>query len=699
MKISPLLLLPVFLICSTAKSGQPVYDIPKIDGVSIDGNGADWGESGFRVNALASETGQVRDPQDLDAKFRLGWDEQGLLVWVTVRDNQVTVADEPQSLSQKDSIELFLGSKAGEPHYFEVVAGPGADSKSAAIPPFLIDHSRPPLTAKPKAEVVSTRTADGYQVEARLPWENLSITPKSGMELGFQLYVNDTDNRGPQLALTWFPRHRTSTSPKAMQQIRLAAKPSPAVITAQRTSLDQGRPRVDIFGTKELLGKKITVTSKGETIATGKFQELTGRATASFLIPRSAAEISCAGAGSNEVDFSNLDDLVSNGIKSAALVFKPSVFSGEKFPPCDFDQPAEMEKSLGKCTFTPTFYDAEYHEVKTASKPGLYGAIVEVKTSGGEIFKRYVTLYRTPENLDWKLAKIHVQSAEFPPELGLNPATIAEQTKNVGDFFRDEMRTGLNHGSSAAIQFAALAGTKVNAATPKDLNRPYILNQKWWYGLKKQTGNIRTDYYVHLPAGYEKDPARKWPLILFLHGSGERGYDIKSVQDTGLPHDLDRKPDFPFIVIAPQCSPGEWWSPLELNDLLDRVETSYRVDADRVYLTGLSMGGFGSWLLATEYPHRFAAVVPICGGGDPDDVQCIKDLPIWVFHGAKDEAVPVQRSMEMVEALKKIGGNVKFTVYPEAHHDSWTQAYATPELYDWLLQQRRNSTGNGPPAE
>jgi predicted peptidase len=102
------------------------------------------------------------------------------------------------------------------------------------------------------------------------------------------------------------------------------------------------------------------------------------------------------------------------------------------------------------------------------------------------------------------------------------------------------------------------------------------------------------------------------------------------------------------------------------------------------------MGGFGSWTLAAESPSRFAAVVPICGGGDPADASQLKDIPIWVFHGGKDPTVPIQRSQEMVDALKKVGGNVKFTIFPEAGHDSWTQAYAMPELYDWLLQQHRN---------
>jgi predicted peptidase len=123
--------------------------------------------------------------------------------------------------------------------------------------------------------------------------------------------------------------------------------------------------------------------------------------------------------------------------------------------------------------------------------------------------------------------------------------------------------------------------------------------------------------------------------------------------------------------------------------LLDEVQSKYKVDPDRVYLTGLSMGGFGTWETATQYPERFAAIVPICGGGRPYTVARLKNLPTWVFHGEKDNVVPIKRSEEMVDALKKAGGDVKFTRYPEAGHDSWTETYNNPELYDWFLKHTR----------
>jgi predicted peptidase len=200
---------------------------------------------------------------------------------------------------------------------------------------------------------------------------------------------------------------------------------------------------------------------------------------------------------------------------------------------------------------------------------------------------------------------------------------------------------------------------------------------------------VRLDYLLYLPTDYNKDPNQKWPLILFLHGIGERGTDPNKVAATGLPQILKDKKDFQFVVVSPQCPPTTWWRPFDLNVLLDDVLDRYRVDRDRVYLTGLSMGGFGSWDLVGTSPDRFAAVAPMCGGGNPTAVRRFRSLPFWVFHGDADPVVPVKMSDDMVEALKQAGADVKYTRYPGVGHDCWTQSYNNPELYTWFLSHVR----------
>jgi predicted peptidase len=210
---------------------------------------------------------------------------------------------------------------------------------------------------------------------------------------------------------------------------------------------------------------------------------------------------------------------------------------------------------------------------------------------------------------------------------------------------------------------------------------------------KKITKTLHLEYLLFLPKDYGQDPKKKWPLVLFLHGAGERGDSLDLVKVHGIPKIVEEQSDFPAIAISPQCPQDGWWgAELQLDaleGLLDQVKKKYRVDPDRVYLTGLSMGGYGTWALAMRQPKRFAALVPICGGGDSTQACLLKDIPTWIFHGAKDDTVPPEESQRMYDALKACGGEVRFTLYPEADHLSWVPAYADPALYEWLFQQRR----------
>ena len=204
---------------------------------------------------------------------------------------------------------------------------------------------------------------------------------------------------------------------------------------------------------------------------------------------------------------------------------------------------------------------------------------------------------------------------------------------------------------------------------------------------------VSIPYLLFAPSSYADDE-RRWPLLLFLHGLGESGDgNLQLVKKHGPPKMVDREADFPFVVVSPQCPQPKSdfpraWQADQLIQLVDHVAGTMRVDSSRIYVTGLSMGGYGTWRLAAKYPQRFAAVVPICGGGDIRTAERLAKLPIWCFHGAKDNVVPLAESERMVTAVQAAGGNVKLTVYPESGHDSWTETYNNRELYQWLLRQR-----------
>ncbi|MBG90163.1 MAG: phospholipase [Verrucomicrobiales bacterium] len=235
----------------------------------------------------------------------------------------------------------------------------------------------------------------------------------------------------------------------------------------------------------------------------------------------------------------------------------------------------------------------------------------------------------------------------------------------------------------------------------------------------KDGDSVELQYLRYIPQAYDAKTKRKWPLILFLHGAGERGDDLDRVAIHGPPQLVSENSPVPknespeakkrrigsmqflrqnFVVISPQCPADEIWNPHHLSALLDDVVDQLRIDKKRIYLTGLSMGGYGTWDLGLRQPGRFAAIAPICGGANTitpllnrwnaKRKEQQKHFPIWVFHGAKDTVVPMEESDRIVKLLTGYGNkNIKLTIYPEAGHNVWTETYANPDLYRWLLSK------------
>ncbi|MCG8409534.1 MAG: prolyl oligopeptidase family serine peptidase [Phycisphaerales bacterium] len=211
--------------------------------------------------------------------------------------------------------------------------------------------------------------------------------------------------------------------------------------------------------------------------------------------------------------------------------------------------------------------------------------------------------------------------------------------------------------------------------------------------LKMPDGQDRK-YAIYIPPQYDDDPNHKWPVIISLHGSGECGRDGIKQTRVGLPRYIARNRNkFPFITIMPQAH-TLWFRGDDANAvlvILEAVSGEYRIDRDRTYITGFSMGGFATWELTMIRPDIFAAAVPICGVGNKAFVSNIKDLPIWAFHGRLDQNVPVSGSREPIEALRRLGANPSYTEYPTVAHKSWDRAYSSKRLWRWLLKQRRGA--------
>lgn len=250
-------------------------------------------------------------------------------------------------------------------------------------------------------------------------------------------------------------------------------------------------------------------------------------------------------------------------------------------------------------------------------------------------------------------------------------------------------------GSAFAVLILAVTGS-ARAAEPVPLEK-----------LVFEEGGKKLPYRLLKPLSVADD--LKYPLVIFLHGAGERGTDNEKQLVHGVPQFAAKanREKYPCFLIAPQCPDGKKWvevdwsadshslpkDPGEVGTLtLALIESAIKklpVDPKRVYVTGLSMGGYGTWDLAARRPDLFAAVAPVCGGADEATAEKIKAVPIWAFHGAKDTAVKPARSRNMVAALEKAGGKPKYTEYPDVGHNSWDPAYKDPAFYTWMFAQKR----------
>jgi len=210
--------------------------------------------------------------------------------------------------------------------------------------------------------------------------------------------------------------------------------------------------------------------------------------------------------------------------------------------------------------------------------------------------------------------------------------------------------------------------------------------------LECNNGNITFGYYLYCPQNFDEE---KLPLIVFLHGAGERGNgttELEKVKVHGLPKYLSEGKEYPAIILAPQCPQGMVWNNLifALKELIDNIIESYNVDTDKVSISGISMGGFGTWEMGISYPELFSAIAPVCGGGMSWRCENLKNMPIWAFHGDMDDVVPLKNSVEMVDAVNKIGGNAKLTIFHNVGHNSWEETYTATNVVEWLISKNKS---------
>ena len=706
-----ILLLAAAALLAGCAQPRAAYDIPRLGGVTVDGQAEDWDDGGFRVEAMARK-GEVAPPDDLLPTARIGWDEQGLLLLVQVTDDIAAEHESQDRLWARDSVEIFVSAGVGSPVRYQLVASSGADATRGGKLRQRFYEFRQGADSLPKltAEVASTTSGASYVIEARLPWSNLAAEPEPGGTVGFQLFVNDSDDAPGKDKALWFPRdHGGHKDLNAMYALRLAGHASPPVTAAAMAGFHrQSRSRLDVLAVPEAAGQTAELRRGGKTLAKAKLTAEAGWATGTLDFPLpppgrpyGPLVLHVGGKPTAIVDLPDADAMRARAFAEAELRFTP-VFTGEALPEIDFRCPGWAEQLSGGYEIEATYFGTDGGKVTHAERPGRYGARVVITPKRGEVIEEHITLYRAPRGIRWWEWEWTDFAGTLPAGLGVSPDVARARREDIAEAMKWLLSEATDRNAHIASLIADLSERAAGDTLVCQRSNAYASHAKWWYEVGKRHGFRKPlRYAAHLPEGYDSDTARRYPLILFLHGAGERGDNIELAGKHGVPDILKHTEDHLAIVLWPQCPKGRWWGDYayDLADLLAAFQKEYRVDADRVYVTGLSMGGYGSWTLAAHFPDRFAAVAPICGGGDPRDAARLTDVPVWAFHGAKDGTVPLRRSEEMVEAIRAAGGKrVSLTVYPEAGHNSWSATYADPRLYEWLFSNIRHGLKRNPPS-
>jgi hypothetical protein len=374
-------------------------------------------------------------------------------------------------------------------------------------------------------------------------------------------------------------------------------------------------------------------------------------------------------------------------IASQPVVAGSAIFHADEFPLPDFLNKDLVQAALGSYTLKTRYFDATWNEVQRPTAPGRYGALVEIHFPSGASDIRRMTLFKTAAPYH-PVADPYEFTLQFPVAFGLSKEIASREGWNANQIINRMLDNEARQSDLCAVLVATLHDFAKDPARWHGFNYWHV-QESWWAVLDQKLG-LAQDYQhvVTLPENYDHDPSTRWPLLLFLHGTLECGNDLSKLQDQGPLGQINRGHSLPFIVVTPQCPAGNSWNPEKLLMLVERMKTSHHVDSNRIYVTGLSMGGFSTFDMAACYPDKIAAAAPLSAGENPDIVDRLKSVPLWIFHGAEDQIVSPQSSREIAERLKAMGSEVRLSVYPGVGHEGWDKIYADPALYDWFLSHR-----------
>ena len=623
----------------------------------------DWTKAGLPITVFQAE-GPFLPSREFSARARLGWSHEAMLMHVDVTAPHVTEWPDPDRLYEGDSVEFMFRRPGTDQQLFQAVVSPGTSSSHREARVRLFDYRAPEQrqAVRPEAFVSRTISKNGYGLTIALPWSLIGAQPNPGELVGAKVTVNHVEPGRLRSRLTWTGNDNRNDfwNPPVVRLDETSGEPNPlqAWVTWDDNLVD---------------GAAYLMSTSGKAGAPVVFTSSDGHQSRATLLKdgdRSVAQIRIAGPRPGEAlpsftvgaveetvqavvpDIQALrlsrfrsgasSESGSRGSPTTALSARPAIFTTSEFPPTGYPDIRYIEKLVGPVQLKTAFFNAAGDQVSRADQPGRYIAKVDAQNSEAS-FTSYLTLFRSPDGWQGETKDVRIACAAFEGKLG--------------------------------------PGSRPDAVRKAD--------QDAIHAVRKRLGTeIKYEYIINLPTGYQAGSDRRWPLIVYLHGSG--GGEDKAwatARDGDGPMGYGRRtPDFPFVTVALRSHGG--WFPPAVEDVIDEVSTKYSIDSSRIYLMGFSMGGFGTWATAYDRPDRFAAIAPVAaGGGDASLMPLLKGVPAWIFNGGDDQVTPARAARGAVEELKQEGGTVRYTEYPGMDHgDSLRLAFAEKELYAWLLQ-------------
>jgi len=480
--------LPVMVLAADSA----VYDVPRLEGVAVDGSAEDWEDRGFGVEMMYDERSDT-PASDFEPVFRLGWDENGLLFMARVRDDVLSL-EAPPSLG--DSAAITLAAQPGAPGYYRAVARVGVVPDGIELRVDLGDNRvGADEMEELAAEFAGLRTEDGYAIEGRLPWKNLAIKPEVGGRLAFIVWFNDVDEEGGRKTRFAWPQ-KAGRDTSVMNWLRLAEEAGPPVVLSAAGGYKKFKhAEVDVYGAARLVGKEVALKRGDERVAGARLAEKDGRAAAELRVTLPPGEglgmvnAVVEGYRAAAVHLPDFDVERGRWLLEAPIVFEPYCFAGDKLPDCDFEQPGLAEQVIGPYRIKTAYYDANFDEVAEAVEPGRYGAVVEITPEkGGRTIRRLRTLYRFPEEIEWWTLESKA-SLGWPEEvyekMGLEPAIVAQESEAIKGFVNWRMVEGLSRKHEGAELLAGMSQLKPRP-TPKPTGTTGAKNRQWWVTFKRK---------------------------------------------------------------------------------------------------------------------------------------------------------------------------------------------------------------------